>query len=131
MSDGMDWMSWSPATREVYLGGFFMGYLYGTVDTCVGVHDLWLREGEPVDPEMKQLPSDVATKCQSRVDGFTKLKVMPDGSPDYSPYTGPITAFYKKNPEEQHVRIDYMILQLRDSNYDEGVRHDTQKEAGK
>jgi hypothetical protein len=130
--DGTEWMSWSSARREAFVRDFADGYLYGAINTCGGVDNLWRREFEPDDPAEKKLPSDIAVRCNSRIDGFSKFKLLPDRDSDASPYTDPITAFYTNHPEKRYLRIVPELMGLRDSTYDEAVRLDEQKgDAGK
>jgi hypothetical protein len=119
--DGTYWMSWSSPTRDAFVESFIDGYIYGANDTCQGADRLWHRDFEPENPAEKELPSDMIARCNSHFDGFNRSRLSLDKSIDLTPYTDPITAFYKNHPDRQYVPIDDLLLGLRDSNYDKAV----------
>lgn len=93
---------------------------------CGRAGNLWRREGEPDNPALNKLPSNLGIICQSRIDGFSKFKTSPGRYADVSPYTDPITMYYKNHPEKQYLPVDLLLMALRDSNYDEAARADEQ-----
>ena len=120
--DGDDWLSWTPARREDFVRDFLTGYLYGAMDTCGKASDLFRGKTEPIPSTEKIDPIDIGTRCQSNIDVFSKFKESPNKPTDVSPYTDPITAFYKNHPNKRYLQLDLQLLGLRDRTYSESVR---------
>jgi hypothetical protein len=121
IQDGSDWLSWSTERRETFVKDFLNGYLYGTLDTCARAGTLFRSEGEQLPPAEMTAAIDVAARCQSHLNGFSKFRTSADRPADVSPYTVPLTAFYKNHPTKRYLPIDAELLGLRDSTYDEAV----------
>ena len=122
LQDGEDWLSWSPERRETFVKDFLSGYLYGSLDTCARAATLFRNEGEQLSPAEMAASVDVAARCQSHLNGFSKFRASGNLPTDVSPYTAPITAFYTNHPNKRHLPINGQLLGMRDSTYDEAVR---------
>jgi hypothetical protein len=113
---GQEWMSWSPAERSVFMGGFIDGYLRGSHEACKVADDLF-EVGKPHRLGDEHHPSEIpSVRCEARLETYSKYKLT-DSGPDFSAYTVVITEFYTKHPEYQGIPYVYLLSFLSDSKY--------------
>jgi hypothetical protein len=110
---GQEWMSWSPAERSVFIGGFIDGYLRGSHVACAAADDLFELDKPHRMGDGRPMPS---ARCEARLETYSKYKLT-DSGPDVSAYTVVITEFYTRHPEYQGVPYLYLLWFLTDSNY--------------
>ena len=115
--NGIDWMSWTPVRRDAFVIDFSMGYVDGSLDACARANSLFRVDDEPRYSPKDVDPFDLATRCQSHIDNFTKYKTITNRSSATSPYTDPITAFYTNHPDKRYIEVSSVLLGLRDSTY--------------
>jgi hypothetical protein len=107
---GQQWLTWTPAERNIFVLGFIEGYWKGSQTACRLADDLFeVQKPHPLG----QSPSG---RCEEHLEQFTKIKNT-DSGPDFSAYTTVITEFYEKHPEYQNVPTGYLLFFLNDANY--------------
>src|SRR5579864_1760180 len=85
LREGDTWLKWSRDAREEYVYGFSAGYATGYENACRFMDGLW-RDSKEVE-----LENDPLQKC------FDKETPL---SRDVDYYTGGVTDFYKRYPDD-------------------------------
>jgi hypothetical protein len=95
--EGDDWLKWDRTTRLTYLGAYVLGIQKGFQDGCnAGI--------SAVSPHIKYADDVEATKrC---------WKTFPITDHDSKDFVDPITAFYRKYPQQRSVSISQILLRL-------------------
>lgn len=106
---GGEWLSWSPAERNVFINGFIAGYTNGSYKACLAANDLF-EVGQ--SHRLNEQPS---MRCSAHLETYSKYYYR--GSPDFSSYTTVITEFYTKYPEHRNIPFVYILSFLNDQQY--------------
>ena len=109
LKPGSEWLTWSPAEREVYVHGFMEGYWHGSQLACNLADDLF-EVGKPF-----RLGQNPRARCQNHLEEFSKSNLSDSGT-DFSAYTTVLTEFYTKHPEYQNIPEPYLFTFLSDRN---------------
>jgi hypothetical protein len=106
---GQEWLSWSPAERNVYIDGFVTGYQGGTHRGCEVADELF-EVGKP-----HRLGNQPSARCFARLETYSKYSYK--DSADFTAYTTVITEFYTKHPEYRGVPFFYLLSFLSDRQF--------------
>jgi hypothetical protein len=107
-SSGEEWLSWSLADRNAYIGGYIDGYTKGSHEACLATNDIF----EVHKPH--HLGEDPAARCESHLETYSKYQTK-DSRADLSVYVTVITEFYTKHPEYRNIPFFYLMRFLSDS----------------
>lgn len=111
-----EWLSWSPAQRNVYVYGLITGYRMASLKACNAADELF-EVGKPHSLGDEHHPSEMpSARCLTSVAKYSKCKYTGTET-DCSAYTNVITEFYTKHPEYQGVPFPYIMDFLSDGKY--------------
>lgn len=65
LNEGKEWLTWTPAERNLYLRGFMEGYWRGSQSTCA-LADRLFEVGKP-----HRLGQEPSGRCEARLESYT------------------------------------------------------------
>src|SRR6266567_182821 len=109
---GVQWFSWTSTERENFVFGYTQGFADGAYLACRSADNLFEKD-KPHDIGNDKVPSTYpSARCSASIDGYSNIKVIGSGEPDFSSYTDAITSFYRKYPEYRDVHYINLIAHL-------------------